>query len=733
MISKEQLEKIAMSEEEYNLVVERLTREPTNVELGMFSALWSEHCGYKHTRPLFHFFPTEGKRVLSKTGEENAGAIDLGDGDVAVFKVESHNHPSAVEPYEGAATGVGGILRDIFAMGMRPIALLDSLRFGDITQGRTKYLLDGVIAGISGYGNCVGVPTVGGEIFFDNSFTGNPLVNVMCVGVGKKDDLISATAEGLDNPLILVGSDTGRDGIHGATFASVDLSEDSVSDRPAVQVGNPFMEKLLMEACVELAQQHKEWIVGLQDLGAAGLTSSALEAAERGSCGVEIDISKVPQRESEMTGYEIMLSESQERMLVIAKKEYEQNVIDHFKKWELAANVVGKVVEGENVIIKNQNEILADSKINIITDAPTYNLLNQEHLDNYPFSNPNMITIDDLEDANQALLEMLSLPNLSSKQFAFQQYDHQVQNNTVIKPGFGAAVMRVPGTNKALAITTDCNPRKVQIDPYVGSQIAVAEAARNLVAVGAKPLALTDCLNFGNPDNDVVAFQLVNSVKGIADAANILNTPVISGNASLYNETLNGSIAPTPVIGMVGLIENISKKIKRNIDHDKKLLLLGSELNQDFSSLAGSEYYFSKTKSHEGVISIDMEFEKKIQNCVLDLFEKDLVSHAQDIADGGLIIAIAELCMNFSVGFKAKDIQLSGRLDAMFFGEKESRILICTDQENINTIFDYTKKLNIPCEEIGTFHNDDHENQLIFGPIDLKVSELDIAHRKFFQ
>ena len=731
MISKEQLEKIAMSEAEYNLVVERLKREPTNVELGMFSALWSEHCGYKHTRPLFHFFPTDGKRVLSKTGEENAGAIDLGDGDVAVFKVESHNHPSAVEPYEGAATGVGGILRDIFAMGMRPIALLDSLRFGDLNQGRTKYLLDGVISGISGYGNCVGVPTVGGEIFFDDSFTGNPLVNVMCVGTGKKDDLLSATAEGVGNPLILVGSDTGRDGIHGATFASVDLSEDSVSDRPAVQVGNPFMEKLLMEACVELAQQHKEWIVGLQDLGAAGLTSSALEAAERGRCGVEIDITKVPQRESKMTGYEIMLSESQERMLVIAKKEYEQNVIDHFKKWELSANVVGKVIDGENVIIKNAEEILADSKINIITDAPTYNLLDRQHLNDYPFSEPDMLAIDDLKDPNQALVEMLSLPNLSSKQFAFQQYDHQVQNNTIVKPGFGAAIIRVPGTDKALAMTTDCNPRKVQIDPYVGSQIAVAEAARNLVAVGAKPLALTDCLNFGNPDNDVVAFQLVNSVKGIADAATILDTPVISGNASLYNETLNGSIAPTPVIGMVGLIENISKKIVRKISN-KKLLLLGSELNQDFSSLAGSEYYFSKTKSHSGVISIDMEFEKKVQNCVLDLFVNGFVSHAQDIADGGLLIALAEICMNYSVGFIAKDVDLSGRLDATFFGEKESRFLICADEEKIDEIFNYTRGLSIACEEIGTFYNDDNEEKLIFGPIDVKLSELTTAYEKNF-
>tara|TARA_Y100001970_G_scaffold294257_1_gene449294 strand:- start:5301 stop:7499 length:2199 start_codon:yes stop_codon:yes gene_type:complete len=732
MISKEELEKIAMSEEEYNLVVKRLKREPTNVELGMFSALWSEHCGYKHTRPLFHFFPTEGKRVLSKTGEENAGAIDLGDGDVAVFKVESHNHPSAVEPYEGAATGVGGILRDIFAMGMRPIALLDSLRFGDLNQGRTKYLLDGVISGISGYGNCVGVPTVGGEIFFDNSYTGNPLVNVMCVGTGKKDNLTSATAKGTGNPLILVGSDTGRDGIHGATFASVDLSEDSVSDRPAVQVGNPFMEKLLMEACVELAQQHQEWIIGLQDLGAAGLTSSALEAAERGQCGVEIDISKVPQRETEMTGYEIMLSESQERMLVIAKKEYEQNVIEHFKKWELPANVVGKVVDGENVIIKNGNEILADSKINLITDAPTYNLLDKAHLDTYPFSDPDMPTIDDIKNPNEALLEMLSLPNLSSKRYAFQQYDHQVQNNTIVKPGFGAAIIRVPNTDKALAMTIDCNPRKVKLDPYIGSQIAVAEAARNLVSVGAKPLALTDCLNFGNPENDIVAFQLVNSVKGIANAADILDTPVISGNASLYNETLDGAVAPTPVIGMVGLIKNVRKKITREITNNKKLLLLGSELNQEFSSLAGSEYYFEKTKSYAGRISIDMEYEKKIQNCVLDLFAENLISHAQDISDGGLLVALAELCMNYSVGFTAKDVDLSSRYDATFFGEKESRLLICADEENLDKIFNHTERLSVPCEEIGAFNSDDHQKKLIFGPIDIQVSELKSAHEKTF-
>lgn len=731
MIDKNELEKIAMSLEEYDLVVKRLKREPTPVELGMFSALWSEHCGYKHTRPLFHLFPTESEYVLSKIGEENAGAIDIGDGYVAVFKAESHNHPSAVEPYEGAATGVGGILRDIFAMGMRPIALLDSLRFGDLKLPRTQYLLNGVVSGISGYGNCVGVPTVGGEIFFDNSFTGNPLVNVMCVGVGKKEDLTSAKATGKDNLLILVGADTGRDGIHGATFASVDLSEDSVSDRPAVQVGNPFMEKLLMEACIELARNHQDWIVGIQDLGAAGLTSSSLEAAERGNSGIEIDTAKVPQREIGMSAYEIMLSESQERMLIIAKKEFKKEIIDHFKKWELSVSVIGKVNDTNKVIVKDNETILADAEINLMTDAPTYELKYNDDINQYPYYNPEILIIKDLEDPNASLLEMLALPNICSKKSVYQQYDHQVLNNTIVKPGFGAAVIRVPGTDKALTMTIDCNSRKVKMDPYCGSKIAVAEATRNLVAAGSKPLALTDCLNFGNPDKSEVAYQLASAVKGIAEAANILETPVISGNASLYNDTVAGSIAPTPVIGMVGLIDNINNKIVRHISNNQKLLLIGSLISQEFDTLSGSEYYFNQTNSLSGQLKIDLEFEKKIQAFVLNIFNEKMAYIASDISDGGLLVAMAEICINYGVGFDGIDLPENLRLDATYFGEKESRFIVCIEENDLEKIIHLAEKQEIPCEVLGSFINQ-KKNFFHFDQINLPLSSVIEAYNQIF-
>ena len=724
MIDKNELDKIAMSKEEYDLVLERLGREPTHVELGMFSALWSEHCGYKHTRPLFSFFPTEAKHVLTKAGAENAGAIDLGDDDVAVFKVESHNHPSAVEPYEGAATGVGGILRDIFAMGMRPIALLDSLRFGNLKDSRTQYLFNGVVSGISGYGNCIGVPTVGGEIFFDNSYTGNPLVNVMCVGVGKKKDLVSATASGKDNLLILVGADTGRDGIHGATFASVDLSVDSVNDRPAVQVGNPFLEKLLMEACVELAQNHKDWIIGIQDLGAAGLTSSILEAAERGGCGVEINTSAVPQREIDMNPYEIMLSESQERMLIITKKEHQNDVINHFKHWELDATIIGKIIDGEEVIVRHENEIVARTNINFITNAPTYKLNFNNDLKEYDYYNPNLEQINDIKDANQELLEMLSLPNICNKKSVFRQYDHQVLNNTIIKPGYGAAVIRIPNSNKALAITTDCNSRKVTMNPYTGSEIAVAEAARNLIAVGAKPLALSDCLNFGNPDKPTVAFQLSNAVQGISSAATILDIPVVSGNASLYNDTITGSIAPTPVIGMIGIIEGLDDILNRKIEEQQHLFIAGSQVNQKFDSLAGSEYYYNKTKSIAGKLVIDLVFEKKLQDFILDAFSKKMIKNSQDISDGGLMVALAEMCINYSIGFSGNNISGVQRIDSLLFGETESRFLISVPEHKVQEIIEFAESSNIPYEDIGTFVNDSEDPSISFGPINLKLSKI---------
>ncbi len=510
------LEQVAMSRAEYERLVDMLDREPTEVELGMAGALWSEHCGYKHSRPLFHHFPTEGPYVLTKAGEENAGAIDLGDGWCAVFKMESHNHPSAIEPYEGAATGVGGILRDIFAMGMRPVALLDSLRFGPLTEAHNRHLFSGVVAGIGGYGNCIGVPTVGGEVQMDPSYDGNPLVNAMAVGVGRTEHLLSARAAGPGNPLVLVGADTGRDGIHGATFASVELDERSEERRPAVQVGNPFLEKLLMEACVELAEQHGDWIVGMQDLGAAGLTSAAVECAAKGGPGVEIDVAQVPRREEGMTAYEVMLSESQERMLVIVKRRHEEDVRRLFQHWELHCVVVGVVTDDSMATVRDSSapltaggdRIVARLPVGLLSDPPQYVREGirprwLEELQAYDLSR-----LPDVNDPGAALLRLLSCPEVASKRWVWRQYDHQVLTNTVVGPGSDAAVMRVKGTRKAIALTTDGDGRMCHLDPYAGGAMAVAEAARNVVCAGAEPIALTDCLNVGNPEKPEVYYQL---------------------------------------------------------------------------------------------------------------------------------------------------------------------------------------------------------------------------------
>ena len=584
------LERVAMSREEYERLVGMLDREPTEVELGIVGALWSEHCGYKHSRPLFHHFPSESPAVLTKVGDENAGAIDLGDGWCAVFKMESHNHPSALEPYEGAATGVGGILRDIFAMGMRPIALLDSLRFGPLTEPSNRRLFSGVVAGIGGYGNCVGVPTVGGEVQFDESYSGNPLVNAMCVGVGRIEHLLSASARGVGNPLVLVGADTGRDGIHGATFASVELSEDSGRHRPAVQVGNPFLEKLLLEACIELAEDHGDWIEGLQDLGAAGLTSSSVEAAERAGTGVEIDVALVPRRESGMTPYEVMLSESQERMLVIPKREHLEDVLALFRRWEVHADVIGEVTADQRVTIRDGADVVARIAVAIPTDPPQYPPRGERPAELDRWQSEDLEALPDLTSPAPALLALLGSTNIASRHSIYRQYDHQVLNNTVVRPGGDAAVLRLKGSRRGVAVSADCNGRLVALEPRVGAQIAVCEAARNVVATGARPVAVTDCLNFGNPEKSDVSYQLEQAIRGLSDACRALGTPVVSGNASLYNETPTGQVLPTPTIGMLGVIDDVDTALRIAPGAGDLLLLVGAEPVQSTATLAGGEY-----------------------------------------------------------------------------------------------------------------------------------------------
>jgi phosphoribosylformylglycinamidine synthase subunit PurL len=732
------LARVAMSRDEYERLLDLLDREPSPVELGMVAALWSEHCGYKHSRPLFHHFPTEGPRVLTRAGEENAGAIDLGDGWVAVFKMESHNHPSAIEPYQGAATGVGGILRDIFAMGMRPVALLDSLRFGPLDDPHNRHLFQGVVAGVGGYGNCIGVPTVGGEVQFDAGYAGNPLVNVMCVGVGRREQLLSASARGVGNPLVLVGADTGRDGIHGATFASVELDEDAGAQRPAVQVGNPFMEKLLMEACVELAEQHPDWIEGLQDLGAAGLTSSSVEAAERAGTGLDIDVRHVPRRERGMGAYEVMLSESQERMLVIPKREHLDDVLALMRRWELHADVIGEVTGDGLATVRADGAAEARIPIKVLTDAPQYPPEAERPADLELLWADDLGALPDVSDPGAALLDLLGAPNIASRRWIYRQYDHQVLNGSVVLPGGDAAVIRVPGMRAGLAMATDCNARFVALDPRAGAAMAVAEAARNVVATGARPVALTDCLNFGNPERPEVAYQLEQSVIGLSEAARALDTPVVSGNASLYNETPDGAVLPTPTIGMLGVLPEVERHLTIAPRPGDTLVLLGAPLAQEASTLAGSEYLARAHGRVSGRPRIDLDAERAVQQLVQDAHGAELLTAAHDLADGGLAVALAECLLAArtpgepepgAVGFGGyAALDIGPRLDAALFGEAPSRFLVAVaDDEALAALRERAGAAGVPATALGRC-TVEAEPRLRLGPLDAPLDALRDAY-----
>jgi phosphoribosylformylglycinamidine synthase II len=732
-VSDRLLHQIALSREEYELAVQRLGRAPTEVELGMIGALWSEHCGYKNSKPLLRLFPTQGPRVLTRAGEENAGAVDIGDGLLVAMKIESHNHPSAIEPYQGAATGVGGIVRDIFAMGVRPIALLDSLRFGPIasepplfaptggdqpTRGRSgaplppmgearpasqgegpdiarnRYLFTGVVAGIGGYGNCLGLPTVGGETVFDDAYSTNPLVNAMCVGVARHGQLVRARAEGAGNLLMLVGADTGRDGIHGATFASVELDETSEERRPAVQVGNPFLEKLLMEACLELVERGRDWIVGMQDLGAAGLTSAAVECAARAGTGVVIDVTRVPRREAGMTPYEVMLSESQERMLLIVRRGCEDKVRELLERWELHVAVVGEVTDDGLVRVREGAREVACLPVALLTDPPLYRRQGVKPAELAALQRFDLETLPDLGavPAADALLALLRTPNLAAKRWVWRQYDHQVLTNTVIGPGHDAAVLRIRGTRRAIALSTDGNGRLCYLDPYMGGAIAVAEAARNVVCTGAEPLAVTDCLNFGNPERPEIYYQLEQVIRGMSAACAALGTPVISGNVSLYNETLGNAVYPTPVVGMLGLIEDIDRRCDAPFRRagDVVALVSGPAAADDAgrivgraADLAGSEYLKRAHGLVAGQPAIDLAHEAAVQRCVLAAIRQGLLSSAHDCADGGLAVALAECAVWGEVGLDAAALAVAGRLDAALFGEAQSRIVVSLPPEHL--------------------------------------------------
>jgi phosphoribosylformylglycinamidine synthase len=712
-ISQRALDEVALTRAEYELLVQKLGRRPNAVELGMFGAMWSEHCGYKNSKPLLRRFPTRGPRVLLGAGAENAGAVDIGDGLAVVMKIESHNHPSAIEPYQGAATGVGGIVRDIFTMGARPVAILDSLRFGPPTTARNRYLLHGVVAGIAGYGNCLGLPTVGGEVYFDEAYTGNPLVNAMCVGIVPIDKIVPARASGVGNPVLLVGADTGRDGIHGATFASVELNAASEERRPAVQVGNPFTEKLLIEACLEL--RDTGWIVGMQDLGAAGLTSSSVETAHKGHCGIALDVLHIARRESGMTPYELMLSESQERMLVVARRGNERQVQEVFARWGLHSDIIGHVIEEPVIRIKEGQQIVAEIPTNLLTDeVPLYvreGVAAPEMEQRWAYDYGKLSLPARLSDA---LLELLASPDLCSRWDIFRQYDHMVGANTLIPPGSDAAVLRVRDeegncTGKAIALTTDGNGRLCYLDPYHAGALAVAEAARNLVCTGARPLALTNCLNFGNPEKADVYYQLEQAIEGMSAAARALETPVISGNVSLYNESFGQPIYPTPVVGMVGLLEG-ETPLPAGFQREGDVVTLLGAWEPAPEDLGGSSYLQVLHRQVAGrPPALDLERERAVQRLCLEAYQAGLLRSAHDCSDGGLAVALAESCIWGDLGITAEGdlLPASGtepvdlKMLAFCFGEAPSRIVVSLSAENWAKLNALAESAGVPARRLG--------------------------------
>jgi phosphoribosylformylglycinamidine synthase subunit PurL len=675
MIKEEKLyREMGLTDEEFAMVERILGRLPNYTETGIFSVMWSEHCSYKNSKPVLKKFPTEGDHVLQGPGE-GAGIVDIGDGLAVAFKIESHNHPSAIEPYQGAATGVGGIIRDVFSMGARPIALLNSLRFGELTSPRVKYLFEHVVAGIAGYGNCVGIPTVGGEVQFDRAYDGNPLVNAMCVGLIRHEDIQRGVASGVGNTVMYVGAKTGRDGIHGATFASEELTEESEAKRPAVQVGDPFMEKLLLEACLEVVQS--DALVGIQDMGAAGLTSSSAEMASKAGFGIEMNLDLVPQRETGMTPYEMMLSESQERMLLVVKKGREQEIYDLFAKYGLEATAIGKVTDDKMLRLYFHGEVVAEVPVDALAkDAPVYHKPSKEPDYYQEFQQIDYLpTVDNYEET---LLSLLAQPTIASKEWVYDQYDYMVRTNTVVAPGSDAAVVRIRGTKKALAMTTDCNSRYIYLDPETGGKIAVAEAARNIVCSGAKPLAITDCLNFGNPEKPEIFWQIEKAVDGMSEACRLLNAPVISGNVSLYNETNGEAVYPTPVVGMVGLVDELSHITTQAFKQSGDFIYVIGKAKQEFG---GSELQ----KLLEGRIfgkapSIDLRVEAERQQALLAAIRAGLVASAHDVSEGGLSVALAECLMNAD-GLGAK-VKISGDVVAELFSETQSRFIVSVKKEH---------------------------------------------------
>ncbi|HEY5536292.1 MAG TPA: phosphoribosylformylglycinamidine synthase subunit PurL [Ignavibacteria bacterium] len=718
---------LGLNDEEYSRILKILGRTPTYTELGIFSVMWSEHCSYKNSILQIKTLPRSGGKLLVSAGEENAGLVDIGDGLAVAFKIESHNHPSAVEPYQGAATGIGGILRDIFTMGARPVAALNSLRFGKITDDdgseRNKFLFKNVVKGIGDYGNCFGVPTISGEVYFEECYQDNPLVNAMAVGIVKHGETATATASGVGNPVFIVGSSTGKDGIHGATFASEEISEKSESKRPSVQVGDAFTEKLLLEASLEAIKSGA--VVGIQDMGAAGITCSSSEMSAKGNCGMEINLDLVLLRDKSMSAYEIMLSESQERMLVVVEKGKEEIAKKIFSKWDLNCVQIGNVIEDNRIKIHYKKILEADipaSELVLGGGAPVYkrDVKEPEYLKKTRNFDSSVLT--EPEDLNQVLLKLLGAPNIANKNWVYQQYDTQVRTNTSVMPGGDASVVRIKKTNKALSLKVDCNSKYVYLNPYKGGMIAVCESARNVACTGATPLAITNCLNFGDPYNPEMYYQFTEAVRGIGDACRFLGTPVTGGNVSFYNLSKDYAVFPTPVIGMLGLIEDYRKTVTSNFKKTNDLVYLLGNKN---SEIGGSEYLNLIHNILKGdAPDIELQSEKNLIDLLIILSKNKLINSAHDAAEGGLAIALAECCImdrNNKIGVKV-NIDFKNRKDFELFGESQSRVIISADVINKEQIEDLSSIYSVPIKKIGLTTGD---SLRINSDIDIEIEELE--------
>ena len=690
-----------LTDDEYEQLLKILGRVPSFPELGIFSVMWSEHCSYKSSKPYLETLPTRGPYVLEGPGE-NAGAVDIGDGLAAVFKIESHNHPSYIEPHAGAATGVGGILRDIFTMGARPLASLNSLRFGPLDEPQQRYLLRGVVSGIGDYGNCFGCATVGGEVTFHPRYRGNILVNAMNVGIVPKERIFRAFASGEGNPVLYVGSKTGRDGIHGASLlASSEFDQETESMRPTVQVGDPFTEKLLLEACLEAMDTGA--IVGIQDMGAAGLTCSGFEMASRGGTGIEMDLDRVPQRETDMTPYELLLSESQERMLLVAAAGREGEILDVFEKWDLDSAVIGRVTSDGRMRVRWHGETVVDIPVDpVAKSAPVYTRPSTQPADLVERQQLDLASLPSEKDLSQTLLDLLGSPNLCSRRWVYEQYDQLVQGSTVVGPGGDAAVVRVPGTQRGLALSTDCNPRFCSLDPYLGAQHAVAEAARNVAVTGARPLAVTNCLNFASPERPEVMWEFAEAVRGLGDACRALGTPVVSGNVSFYNETTKDgieAIPPTPTIGMLGVLEDVSRALPAafvGVGHS--IVLLG----ESFDELGGSEYLALRHGLERGSPPrLDLERERRLHALLCEAAEQGLLRSAHDVSEGGLAVALAECALGFGIGLEVQLPASKIRPEALLYGESASRALLSCEDADLEALLALAEQLHVPAVSIG--------------------------------